>query len=43
MVIGGPLNPKYVESMMGLFTDHTESKLWGIAWFRSKRKRLSKG
>jgi hypothetical protein len=39
---GGPLNPAWVEWLMGYPINHTELSAWVIPWFRSKRKSHSK-
>jgi len=39
--MGGSLNPEFVEEIMGYPIGWTESKPWGIPWFRSKRAKRS--
>jgi hypothetical protein len=41
-VVGGKLNPPWVEWLMGVPLGHTELKLSVMGWFHSKQKKLSK-
>ena len=40
--IGGPLNPQWVEWLMGFRLGWTELSAWAMPWCRSKRKKLLK-
>lgn len=39
--VGGPLNPQWVEWLMGYPQGWTELKDWAMQWYRSKRKKRS--
>lgn len=36
---GGPLNPQWVEWLMGVPIGHTELEPWATVWFRNKQKK----
>ncbi len=40
--MGGNLNPRFVEEIMGYPVGHTSLKDWAMQWYRSKRKSRSK-
>ena len=41
--VGGPLNPLWVEWLMGYPPEWTALKPWATAWFRRARAKRSKG